>query len=68
MNALPKKLTVAAFAVVLAILLLTVYFVENSFYSNADITSHSSAINGLQLTVTLDAKTTIYKQGQVIKM
>ena len=66
-NTLRKRgLAIIVFAVILVTLLLTVYFFQNINSNNANITPHSSVINGLQLSLTLDAKTTTYKQGEVI--
>ena len=66
-NALHKKeLTVIAFAVILVTMLLTLYFVQNVNYTNAGNTTKSSVNNGLQLSLTLNAKTTTYEQGAEI--
>jgi hypothetical protein len=62
-----KELAIIAFAVILITVLLTVYFIQN-INNNTDSTTHSSVINGIQLSLTLDAKTTTYKQGEVINV
>jgi hypothetical protein len=54
--------------VLLVTLLLTLYFIQNIYYSTADSTVHSSVINGLQLSLTLGAKTTTYRQGADVNM
>jgi hypothetical protein len=52
--------------VLLVTLLLTLYLVQNIYYAAPAV--HSSTINGLQLSLTLGAKTTTYRQGASINM
>jgi hypothetical protein len=54
--------------VLLVTLLLALYFIQNVYYSTAFSTVHSGVINGLQLSLTLGAKTTTYRQGADINM
>jgi hypothetical protein len=63
-----KELTIITFALILVTLLLSIYFMQNIYHDGAKSTTRSSVINGLQLSLTLDAKTTTYKQGQVINV
>ena len=63
-----KETVIVVSAVLLVTLLLTLYLVQNIYYNTAAPTVHSSTINGLQLSLTLDAKTTTYKQGANINM
>jgi hypothetical protein len=61
-----NKIIVAS-AVLLVILLMTFYFVQNN-YSNTGRTVYSSVVNGLQLSLTLGAKAPTYIQGQVVNV
>ena len=63
-----KETVIVVSAVLLVTLLLTLYLVQNIYYNNAAPAVHSSTINGLQLSLTLDAKTTTNKQGANINM
>ena len=60
-----RKLIIVAFAALLVIVLLTIYFIQNTYSSPS---THSNVINGLQLSLTLGAKTTTYKQGQTLNV
>jgi hypothetical protein len=57
------KLVIVASAVLLVIVLLSVYFVQN-IYSNNGKTAYSTVINGLQLSVTVNETT--HRQGDNI--
>ncbi len=61
-----KKSVIVAFAVILAILLVTLYFVQNIYFSSAGSTAQSGVMDGLQVSLTLNSKTTTYKQGAEI--
>ena len=63
-----KESVIVVSAVLLVTLLLTLYFIQNIYYSTAGSIVHSSVINGLQLSLTLGAKTTTYRQGADINM
>ncbi len=63
-----KETAVVVSAVLLVTLLLALYLVQNIYYNTTAPTVHSGTINGLQLSLTLDAKTTTYKQGASINM
>jgi len=60
-----KELAIVTLAMLLVIVLLTVYFIQNTYSSPS---THSNVINGLQLSLTLGAKTTTYKQGQTLNV
>ncbi len=62
-----KETAIVVSAVLLATLLLTFYLVQN-IYCNTAPSVHSSTINGLQLSLTLGAKTATYRQGADINM
>ncbi len=62
-----NKLIILASAVLLIISLTAFYFVMNT-YSTSGRTADSSVTNGLQLSLTLSAKTTTYTQGQNINV
>jgi hypothetical protein len=57
-----KKLVIVAFAVILVTLFLSLYF----YYGTAGITAQSSVNDGLQVSLSLNSKTTTYKQGSEI--
>jgi hypothetical protein len=61
-----KKSAIAVSAVLLVTLLLTLYFIQNINNSAAGNTVHSNVINGLQLSMTLNANTRVFKQGSEI--
>jgi hypothetical protein len=62
-----KKLAIVAFAVMLIILLLSLYYFQNIYHNTAGNTVQSSVNNdGLQVSLTLNSKTTTYKQGAEI--
>jgi Intracellular proteinase inhibitor len=65
-----RRKIIATIAALLAILLPTVYLTQNIMNSSmiAGSTVYSSISNGLQLSLTLDAKTTTYAQGQNINI
>lgn len=58
-----KETVIVVSAVLLVTLLLALYFIQNISFR-----TDSSVINGLQLSLTLGAKTTTYKQGANINM
>ncbi len=62
-----KKIVVVAFAVLLIAVLFALYFVPSIYHNNAS-SVYSATVNGLQLSLTLDAKTATYKQGANINM
>jgi hypothetical protein len=53
---------------ILVTLTLTLYLVQNTYYNTAAPTVLSDTINGFQLSLTLDAKTTTYKQGETVNV
>ncbi len=57
-----KKLVIVAFAVILVTLFLSLYF----YYGTFGITAQSGVNDGLQVSLTLNSKTTTYKQGSEI--
>ena len=62
-----KKLVIVAFAVMLVILLLSLYYFQNIYHNTTGNTVKSSGNNdGLQVSLTLNSKTTTYKQGAEI--
>ena len=62
-----KKLVIVAFAVMLVILLLSLYYFQNIYDNTSGNTVQSSVNNdGLQVSLTLNSKTTTYKQGAEI--
>ena len=62
-----KKLAVVAFAVILATLLVSLYFFLIFMVRGTVNTTKSSVNNdGLQVSLTLNSKTTTYKQGAEI--
>ena len=58
-----KESVILVSAVLLVTLLLTLYFIQNTDFSTDGSIAHSSVINGFQLSLTLGAKTTTYRQG-----
>lgn len=63
-----KETVIVVSAVSLVTLLLTLYLIQNIYYNTAAPAVHSSTTNGLQLFLTLDAKTTTYNQEANINM
>jgi hypothetical protein len=61
-----KKKLVIAVAVMIVILLLSLYYFQNIYHDTAGNTAKSSINNDLQLSMTLDANTRIFKQGSEI--
>jgi hypothetical protein len=58
-----KESVILVSAVLLVTLLITLYFIQNTDFSTDGSIAHSSVINGFQLSLTLGAKTTTYRQG-----
>ena len=63
-----KESVIVVSAVLLVTLLLTLYVIQNILNNTAAPAVKNNAINGLQLSLTLGAKTTTFKQGADINM
>jgi len=61
-----KKLVIVAFAVMLVILLLSLYYIQNIYHNTAGNTVQGKVNNDLQLSMTLNANSRTFKQGSEI--